>query len=176
MRALLGLAMALALYASDSIAQSHPYTAMAERPVKGLSADDLASLRTGRGMGMALPAELNRYPGPAHVLENEAALALTPEQKREVQGQFEAMRTEAITLGERIIEREVALDTLFRSGKADAASIDAVTAELSSLYGQLRAVHLRTHLATRATLTESQLAAYQTVRGYDSSGGPPHKH
>jgi hypothetical protein len=32
-------------------------------------------------MGMALPAELNRYPGPLHVLENQAALGLTQEQR-----------------------------------------------------------------------------------------------
>jgi hypothetical protein len=37
-------------------------------------------------------------------------------------------------------------------------------------YGQLRAVHLRTHLATRASLTEIQRAKYQTLRGYDANG------
>ncbi len=30
---------------------------------------------------MALPAELDRYPGPLHVLEHAAALDLTPEQQ-----------------------------------------------------------------------------------------------
>ena len=29
----------------------------------------MADLRAGRGMGLALAAELNGYPGPAHVLE-----------------------------------------------------------------------------------------------------------
>ncbi len=38
--------------------------------------------------------------------------------------------------------------------------------EIAALYGQLRAVHLRIHLATRASLTEIQLAKYQTLRGY----------
>ncbi len=37
---------------------------------------------------------------------------------------------------------------------------------IAALYGQLRAVHLRIHLATRASLTEIQLAKYQTLRGY----------
>jgi hypothetical protein len=43
--------------------------------------------------------------------------------------------------------------------------------------GQLRAVPLRTNLATRASLTEIQLAKYQTLRGYDAVGSNPvHKH
>jgi hypothetical protein len=38
-------------------------------------------------------------------------------------------------------------------------------------------VHLRTHLATRASLTEIQLAKYQTLRGYDAGGtNPVHKY
>lgn len=176
MRALLGLVMALGFFTADCLAQSHPYAAMADRQIKGLSAEDIANLRAGRGMGMALPAELNRYPGPAHVLENEAALALTPDQKREVQSQFETMRSEAIALGDQIIAGEAALDALFKSGNANIDSISSATAGLASLYGKLRAVHLRTHLATRATLTEPQLAAYQKVRGYDGSGAPAHKH
>jgi len=49
--------------------------------------------------------------------------------------------------------------------------------EIAALYGQLRAVHLRTRLATRASLTEIQLAKYQTLRGYDAVGANPvHKH
>lgn len=87
------------------------------------------------------------------------------------------MRAAAVTLGEKIIVREDELDTLFASGAADAAGIDRLTGEIARLYGELRAVHLRTHLATRATLDAAQLAAYQTARGYDGSAsqGPMHK-
>jgi hypothetical protein len=149
---------------------------LTDQQIKGLSADDIAGLRAGRGMGMALPAELNRYPGPAHVLENEIALGLTPEQKQQVQGQYDSMRSEAVALGEQVIAREMALDALFTSGSASADSINSATPELASLYGQLRAVHLRTHLTTRATLTEAQLAAYQKLRGYERATAPSHKH
>ena len=178
MRKLVAFAVAATFYTAPSIAQHQPpYAALADRPIKALSDDDLANLRAGRGMGMALPAELNRYPGPSHVLENQAALGLTREQRDQVQHQFEGMRAEAMAIGEQIIAREAALDALFKSGSADAASIDASTAELASLYGLLRAVHLRTHLATRATLTDAQLAAYQSLRGYDRAGAAPvHKH
>jgi len=176
MRALLSLAMALALGASETLAQGHPYATLTDRQIKGLSAEDIANLRAGRGMGMALPAELNRYPGPAHVLENEVILGLTAEQKQEVQSQFESMQREAVALGEQVIAREMALDALFRSGTANIDSINSATADLASLFGQLRAVHLRTHVATRATLTEAQLAAYQRLRGYDQPNAPAHKH
>ncbi len=157
-----------------------PYGAMTERPIKALSADDIAGLRAGRGMAMALPAELNRYPGPMHVLEHEAALGLSAAQKEELTGQMAGMRAEAIVLGESIIVREGELDALFASGAADAAGIDRLTAEIARLQGQLRAVHLRTHLATRATLDAAQRATYQTVRGYTAGGAigatPAHKH
>lgn len=71
---------------------------------------------------------------------------------------------------------ESELDAHFRSGAADADTIDRITSEIAALYGQLRAVHLRTHLATRASLTEIQLAKYQTLRGYDAATNPVHKH
>ena len=177
MRKLATLAMAALLYAPYTVAQPQPDSGMADRPIKALSADDIANLRAGRGMGMALPAELNRYPGPMHVLENAGSLALTPDQRDKVQGQFDSMRSEAVALGERIIVAEAALDALFRSGNADSASVDAATAEVASLVGRLRAVHLRAHLATKATLSNTQLATYQQLRGYDKSGvAPTHKH
>lgn len=173
-------AVVATMLATAPVRAQHPsqlYGALQQRPIKALSADDIAGLRAGRGMGMAVPAELNRYPGPMHVLELAAKLDLTPEQRQEIERQFEAMRAAAMPLGDRIIAREEALEALFRSGAADAGMIDRITSEIAALYGQLRAVHLRTHLATRATLTEPQLAMYQTLRGYDGVGpGPTHKH
>ena len=168
---------AILLSAAAAHAQSQPYSAFQDRPIKALSADDIAGLRAGRGMAMALPAELNRYPGPTHVLDHESELALTPAQRRALARQIETMRAAATALGERIIAGESLLDALFRSGAADAATIDRLTTDVATLYGQLRAVHLRTHLETRATLTEPQLAKYQALRGYDATGlKPEHKH
>ena len=172
--AVLGLAL---LTAATAHAQSQPYAAFGDRPIKALSADDVAGLRAGRGMAMALPAELNRYPGPLHVLEHAAALDLTPEQRDRLTLQVEALRTAAVALGEQIIARESELDAHFRSGAPEAGTIDRITSEIAALYGQLRAVHLRTHLATRSSLTEIQLAKYQTLRGYDAGDtNPMHKH
>jgi hypothetical protein len=62
MRALFGLAAILA--STSVLAQDHhPYAGMQERGIKGLSDEQIADLRDGRGMGLALPAELNGYPG-----------------------------------------------------------------------------------------------------------------
>ena len=46
-----------------------PYAGMQARPIKALSEQQVADLAAGRGMGLALAAELNGYPGPSHVLE-----------------------------------------------------------------------------------------------------------
>jgi hypothetical protein len=176
-RSILVTVVLVALLAGASAQTLQPYAGMHTRQIKALSEQQIADLRAGRGMAMALPAELNRYPGPLHVLEHAAALDLTPEQKEQLTRQVEAMQTAAIALGEHIIARESELDAHFRSGAADAGTIDRITSEIAALYGQLRAVHLRTHLATRASLTEIQLAKYQTLRGYDAGGTDPvHKH
>jgi hypothetical protein len=40
-----------------------------DRPIKALSAEQIADLKAGQGLSLALAAELNGYPGPRHVLE-----------------------------------------------------------------------------------------------------------
>ena len=69
-------------------------------------------------MGIALPAELNGYPGPRHVLELADELDL-PRISGANRAAFEDMRRKAIDLGEQIVELEAALDELFASGTAE---------------------------------------------------------
>jgi hypothetical protein len=151
----------------------HSYAPLLQRPIKALSADDIAGLRAGRGMMLALPAELNRYPGPMHVLEHAAALGLNAAQKQAIERQMADMRAEAMALGERIIAGEEALEKLFLSAGADAAAVDRLTAELGALWGKLRATHLAAHVATRAVLSDAQIAQYQKLRGYEAG---THRH
>jgi hypothetical protein len=40
---------------------------MQSRPIKALSDQQVSDLRAGRGMGLALAAELNGYPGPSPI-------------------------------------------------------------------------------------------------------------
>src|SRR5882762_828354 len=92
-----------------------PYAGLQERAVKALSDQQVVDLRAGRGMGLALAAELNGYPGPSHVLEISDQLALSLTQKERIQKLFEAMKAESTPIGARLIEQESALDQQFAS-------------------------------------------------------------
>ena len=54
-----------------------PYAGLESRAIKALAPSEVEDLRQGNGMGMALPAELNGYPGPRHVLDLAEELNLT---------------------------------------------------------------------------------------------------
>src|SRR6188768_1977014 len=73
-----------------------PYAGMQTRPIKALSEQQIADLGAGRGMGLALAAELNGYPGPSHVLELADALELSADQRTRVKVLFDAMKAEAM--------------------------------------------------------------------------------
>lgn len=145
---------------------AQPYAGMEAREVKALSPQEVADLRAGRGMGLALPAELNRYPGPMHVLELADPLRLSAEQRRRMEGLVGAMRAEALPLGERVIEAEGALDRLFATAQATPAAVTEASAAVGAARGSLRAAHLRYHLATRDALTPEQIGRYEELRGY----------
>src|SRR5262249_13912209 len=110
----LGIAIVLSFVASVAFGQS-PYAGMQARSIKALSEEQIADLKAGRGMGLALPAELNGYPGPRHVLELSDQLGLSAEQKARIQSLFDSMKAEAVPLGERLLEQEAALDQQFAS-------------------------------------------------------------
>jgi len=80
MRAIAVAATVLILTSAATLAQS-PYAGMQTRPIKALSAQQIDDLKAGRGMGLALAAELNGYPGPAHVLRLSDRLALGADSK-----------------------------------------------------------------------------------------------
>ena len=90
-----------------------PYKGLQQRAVKALSEQQVADLRAGRGMGLALAAELNGYPGPMHVLELADQLALSGELRRRTQELYDAMKAEAVPMGETLIANEAALDRAF---------------------------------------------------------------
>jgi hypothetical protein len=143
-----------------------PYAGFEQRQIKALSNQQIADLRAGRGMGLALPAELNGYPGPLHVLELADALALTENQRTHTKTLFEAMKAEVVPLGEKIIAEEAALDRLFADHRITPDVLAAATARIATLQGELRATHLRYHLTMRALLTADQVLRYNEQRGY----------
>jgi Spy/CpxP family protein refolding chaperone len=143
-----------------------PYAGAEHRRVKALSEQQIEDLRAGHGMGLALAAELNGYPGPKHVLDLAELLQLSDEQRAKTNDLFEAMKGETIPIGEQIIADEVALDRLFAGKGADRASLDAVTARIGRAQGDLRAAHLRYHLGMSEVLSPAQIARYAELRGY----------
>jgi Spy/CpxP family protein refolding chaperone len=144
------------------------------RAIKALSKEDTASLLKGEGMGMAKAAELNGYPGPAHVLAFARELRLSDEQRQQVQAIFDQMHTRAVALGTEIVEREQAMDQQFAKGEVTTGDVAAETAKIAALQGQLRSVHLEAHLETKPLLNPHQLMVYQKLRGYGAPAAPTH--
>ena len=173
-RHLVSLAIIVAAAVPPALAQSS-YAGMQARPIKALSDQQIADLKAGRGMGLALPAELNGYPGPSHVLELADRLGLSDEQRSAVRRQFEAMKAETIPIGEQLIGQEAALDALFAEHKATSKSVTEAAAEIGATQGKLRAAHLKYHLATLDLLQPAQVKRYAELRGY-RDGAPMHHH
>lgn len=151
-----------------------PYAGMEGRAIKALSAGETTDLLEGEGMGFALAAELNGYPGPKHVLEMADALELTAEQRTRIRAVMDAMRKEARQLGERVVEGERALDAAFRARDLTEAALTTAVRDLGALRGELRAVHLAAHLATERILTLHQVHRYRALRGYGTGDAMRH--
>jgi Spy/CpxP family protein refolding chaperone len=167
------LLLALSLLPADVCHAQTPYAGLQTRSIKALSDQQIADLREGRGMGLALPAELNGYPGPAHLLELADQIGLSDNQRIAIQRLFNAMKAETIPVGERLIEQEAALDGLFSTHHATQENVFAATSEIGATQGKLRNAHLKCHLATLALLRPEQIQRYEQLRGY---GGGDHKH
>jgi Spy/CpxP family protein refolding chaperone len=148
---------------------------MQTRQIKALSEQQVADLEAGRGMGLALAAELNGYPGPSHVLELADKLDLSGQQRDAVQRLFDAMKQESQPIGAKLIAQEVELDGQFAGRTVTPASLKSVTAAIAATQGELRETHLKYHLSTLTVLTESQRQTYSQLRGYGAPGAE-HRH
>lgn len=145
-----------------------PYSGDEKREIKALSPEEIESYSTGAGMGFAKAAELNHYPGPKHVLELASKIGLDAAQKKEALRIYEAMHTQTVGLGERVVAAERGLDGLFAAARIDEASLARSVREIARLQGEIRLEHLKAHLATRSLLTPAQVAKYDALRGYGS--------
>jgi len=143
-----------------------PYAGLQAREIKALSEQQLAELRAGKGMSLALAAELNGYPGPLHVLELAAPLQLSADQLARTRVLHADMQQQARAAGEAVIAAERRLDALFRERQVSADTLEPATAAAAVAHGRLREAHLRHHLVMRALLTPEQLATYARLRGY----------
>jgi len=158
-----------------SRASGAPHHATPGAEIPGLGADEIVELREGGGMGLARVADVQGYPGPRHVLDAWAAgsLPLSKEQVTQVQEIVRAMELEARRVGGLVLDSERELALAFGSGAIDVTSLRPRLERIAALRGELRAVHLDAHLATRAVLHPAQLARYAELRGHARDGGSP---
>jgi Spy/CpxP family protein refolding chaperone len=166
--------LALAAGAVAALAQGHsasPYVPLQGRDLKAVPPERVAGLLEARGLGYALTAELNSYPGPMHVLELADGIRLTPEQAARTRAIMDAMKAEGRVIGARIVEAETHLERMFRMGHIDQERLRAQTAAIGALEADLRRAHLAAHLEMRTLLTAEQVAAYDRLRGYGAAQG-----
>ena len=171
MKRILCTSLAVLIAASPALGQhSHgsqtPYAGMQNRAIKSLSDNDIKELRRGGGWGLALAAELNGMPGPAHLLELKDQIPLTQDQVTKTQALLDDMRKAAIPTGERLIAAETALEHAFAKGSVDEASLRRLLAEAESARTELRFIHLSQHFKTVQYLKPEQIRRYNILRGY----------
>lgn len=161
------LALPFGALPQDALTQAHqPYAGQQSRTIKSLSAQEVDDLVAGRGMGTAKAAELNRYPGPAHVLELQDRLELTPAQASRARAIQAHMQAQASAAGQRVVAAERTLDDAFAKGAIDEASLADRVREAGQLQAEFRLAHLQAHLEMKALLTPEQVARYDGLRGY----------
>lgn len=170
--------MILAMLGGKSLAsESSPYAGEEARAIKSLSEAEIDGLLSGKGMGYAKAAELNGYPGPAHVLELSEELSLSADQRSETEIIFSQMEASAKDLGADLVAAERALDEAFRSKRIDETSLSKLVEDIGIIESRLRAVHLRAHLQQTEILNDEQISSYMDLRGYNrGEHGSHHAH
>lgn len=150
-----------------------PYTGQELRSIKSLSSSEISSLQRGEGMGFAKLAELNHFPGPKHVLDLSDKLELSQSQLAATNSLFDEMQSKAVDLGEKLLAAELALDNEFERGTINPLSLRSSLLDIGELRAQLRYVHLEAHLRQKQLLSPTQIASYNSSRGY-STASPEH--
>ena len=170
----LALLLGAPAVAADSPTHS-PYAGEESREIKALAPDFIKGLKAGAGLGFAKSAELNGYPGPAHLLELQAEIPLNAEQTQAIFAIRDEMRSTSIALGNQLLSAEAALEAAFRDRDIDQAKLSALTLQVGALRAQLRAAHLGAHIQATALLMPQQIHRYQVLRGYAGNNADGHK-
>ena len=116
-------------------------------------------------MGLALPAELNGYPGPSHVLELADKLSLSAQQTGQMQRLFDSMKAEAVVIGAKLIRKPPWTINQFSGRTITAESLKTATAQIGATQADLRNTHLKDHVQTVQILTPQQVQEYSALRG-----------
>ncbi|HVL48434.1 MAG TPA: hypothetical protein VM889_07750 [Candidatus Thermoplasmatota archaeon] len=161
--------------ASQGEGDANPYAHLAARGL-ALTPEEEKSLREGAGASLALPAELNGYPGPLHVLELGDRLGLSDDQWRGTWELRNRTKADAQAKGAEILALHARIAAMFRDGEMDENRLAEEMAALGLAYGELRYVHLRAHLEQAAMLSKHQRVVYGELRGYGAGDHAGHAH
>ena len=170
--ATIAMALALSFGVPPAFGQDVPYAGQQDRSIKSLSQKDVEDLLAGQGMGLAKAAELNGYPGPAHVLEHAESLALSDAQRESTEALMSAHKARARALGAELVKSERDMDRGFAQGGIDRLVLAKLTSDIGKGQAELREEHLRTHLEQTALLTPAQVRKYAELRGYTGAPVP----
>ena len=147
-------------------AGASPYAGQEARDIKAMSETEVQDLLAGKGLGFAKAAELNGYPGPAHVLELAAQLQLSPQQEAQTRALHARMEAQAKASGARLVDAERELDALFRNRSVTAELLSDALRKVASAQAGVRQAHLLAHLEQARLLSAEQVARYNALRGY----------
>ncbi len=162
----IGLGLSLPVVAQHKHGMPLPYAGMQNRTIKSLSDSDIEELKRGGGWGLALPAELNGMPGPAHLLDLGSQIPLETAQIPRIEALVDEMRKAAIPAGARLVEAETAIEAAFASGSIDEKSLRQLLADAESARTELRFIHLSQHYKATKLLRPEQIRRYNVLRGY----------
>lgn len=83
-----------------------PYAVLRGTAATGLLPEEVEGLVSGKGMALALAAEVNGYPGPRHVLDatESGQLALQPDQRATIERLHARMLEESQAKGQEILQ------------------------------------------------------------------------
>jgi len=165
----IALIAALMVPVAATAQEDSPYAGFEAREIKSLSETDIAEITRGAGWGLALAAELNGVPGPAHLLELQEEIGLTPDQVAAIEAIHAAMQAEARAAGARFIAAETAIEAAFRDGDLRPGRLRTLIDASADARAELRYVHLTRHLETPPLLSGGQIARYNALRGYGAA-------
>lgn len=154
---------------NTNISTLSKYSGEEIREIKSLSDIDIKSLKEGTGDafgGLAILAELNGYPGPRHILDLANELQLTDRQKDNITTIYNNMKTDAIDIGQEIIDIESIVNEKFENGTITDEDLKQLMLSSAQHYGNLRYLHLSTHLNMMDILSQEQINLYNNLRGY----------
>ena len=110
--------------------------------------------------------KINGYPGPRHVLDLANELELTPDQQNNITAIYEDMKLKAEKLGQEIIHIEKVANEGFANRSITDETLHQLILKSGEIYGQLRYIHLSTHLKMMDILSLEQVDLYNQLRGY----------